>query len=44
MIRTITVGSTVSIQGTFVRNIGNGHIEVRVGQQTFTGPPVSKAS
>ncbi|MEM1233744.1 MAG: hypothetical protein AAGH70_06420 [Pseudomonadota bacterium] len=44
MIRTITVGSTISIQGTFVRKLGNGQIEVRVGQQVFTGRPVSASA
>lgn len=41
MIRTITVGSCLSVQGTFERDLGNGHIAVRVGQQTFVGKPVS---
>ena len=31
MIRTITVGSCISIQGMFERELGNGHIVVRVG-------------
>ncbi|MEM9438151.1 MAG: hypothetical protein AAGA15_14025 [Pseudomonadota bacterium] len=44
MIRTITVGSCVSIQGTFVRNIENGNIEVRVGGQTYSGRPVDQKS
>ncbi|MEL6550732.1 MAG: hypothetical protein AAFQ54_10865 [Pseudomonadota bacterium] len=42
MIRTITVGTCVSIQGTFVRTLGNGQIEVRVDGQTYVGRPVTR--
>ena len=42
MIRTITVGSYLSVQGTFERELGNGHIAVRVGESTYVGRPVAK--
>lgn len=41
-IRTITVGSCISVQGNFERDLGNGHITVRVGQMTYTGKPVAR--
>ena len=44
MLRTITVGSCVSIQGTFVRALPNGKIVVRVGNSVFQGDPVQKAA
>lgn len=37
MMKTITVGSCVSVQGTFVRALPNGKVEVRVGADTFVG-------
>lgn len=40
MLRTIIIGSCVSVQGTFVRTLENGLIAVRVGSQIFTGHPV----
>ena len=40
MIRTITVGSYVSVQGTFVRDLGDGRIAVRVGDRVYAGRPV----
>jgi len=41
MLRTVLIGSCVSVQGTFVRNLGNGQITVRVGDKMFSGYPVS---
>lgn len=41
MIRTITVGSTVFIQGTFVKNLSDGQIAVKVFGSTFIGHPVA---
>ncbi|WP_407494084.1 hypothetical protein [Pseudooceanicola sp. MF1-13] len=41
MLKTITVGSCVSVQGTYVRTMEDGRIEVRVGNQIFRGLPVS---
>lgn len=42
MLRTITLGSCVSVQGTFVRALPDGRITVRVGDNVFSGNPVSK--
>jgi len=42
MLRTITVGSCVSVQGTFERQLENGKIQVRVGERVFAGNPVAK--
>ncbi len=44
MQRTITIGNYVSVQGTFVRQLIDGRIEVRVGERVFAGLPVSSAS
>lgn len=44
MLRTITLGSCVSVQGAFVRQLENGKIVVRVGDRTFEGRPISKAA
>ena len=41
MLRTITVGSCVSIQGIFVRKLSDGKIVVRVGEKTYAGQPVA---
>ena len=40
MIRTITIGSCISVQGVFERQQANGNIVVRVGTQTYEGKPV----
>ena len=42
MIRTITVGSYIFVQGMFERDMGNGQIAVRVGEQTFVGKAVQR--
>jgi len=45
MIKTITIGTYISVQGTFVRALNNGKIAVQVGQRIFEGNPVvSKAA
>lgn len=41
MLKAITVGKYVSIQGMFVRNSDNGKIVVRVGERTFEGKPAA---
>lgn len=41
MIRTISVGSYILIQGLFERLAPNGNMVVRVGTRTFEGKPVS---
>ncbi|WP_256377569.1 hypothetical protein [Oceanicola sp. D3] len=38
--RTIVVGSCVSVQGTFVKALSDGRVVVRVGERDFTGRPV----
>jgi uncharacterized protein YdeI (BOF family) len=40
MLRTISVGSCVSVQGLLVRQLSDGQIEVRVDDKTFVGRPV----
>ena len=40
MLRTITMGSYISVQGTFIRQLADGMIVVRVGEKTFVGFPV----
>lgn len=42
MIRTITVGSCISVQGKFERELENGRIVVSVGEQTYAGRPVTR--
>jgi hypothetical protein len=44
MIRTIVIGSCVSVQGLFVRSLADGRIAVRDGEKTFVGRPVGGAS
>jgi ABC-type polysaccharide/polyol phosphate transport system ATPase subunit len=41
MYRTITVGTCVSVQGEFVRQLCNGKILVKVGEKIFEGSPTS---
>ncbi len=40
MLRTIMIGSCVSVQGSFVRQLPNGQIVVRVGDRIYSGYPV----
>jgi len=44
MVKTITLGSCVSVQGTFIRKLANGKIVVRVGDRVFSGFPVAAAA
>jgi hypothetical protein len=41
MFKTIRLGPHILVQGLFVRQLKNGKIVVRVGNQTFTGSPVN---
>ena len=41
MLRTVTVGNHLSIQGVFVQMLKNGLMEVRVGSRVFAGRPVA---
>ncbi|WP_086450993.1 hypothetical protein [Marivivens niveibacter] len=40
MLRTITIGSCVAIQGLYVRDSENGRVVVRVGDKHYVGRPV----
>ncbi|WP_284324483.1 hypothetical protein [Cypionkella aquatica] len=43
MLRTISVGSCVSIQGLLVGQMADGKIMVKVDEKTFVGYPVIRA-
>ncbi|WP_421702212.1 hypothetical protein [Aliiroseovarius sp.] len=43
MLRTVILGSCVSVQGLFVRELANGKIVVRVGEKLYQGYPVDMA-
>lgn len=43
MLRTITIGSCVAVQGLFVAQLADGKIVVQVGADTFVGKPVPQA-
>ena len=40
MLRTITIGSYISIQGQFVRSLPDGKAVIRVGDREYSGTPV----
>ena len=40
MLRTIMVGTTVLVQGFFIRELDDGRIQIRVGSKTYSGLPV----
>ena len=42
MLRTIALGSCVSVQGIFVRSMPDGRISVQVDDTVYSGIPVSK--
>lgn len=42
MIRTITIGSYISVQGMFEGQTDCGNIIIRVGGKTYQGKPVNK--
>lgn len=42
MLRTISVGSCVSVQGLFEAQLENGKIVVRVGDRLYAGQPITK--
>lgn len=44
MLRTITIGSCVSVQGLVVGHRPDGRLVVRVDQREFTGTPVKAFS
>ncbi len=43
VIRTITLGSCVSVQGMFVKQLANGQVVVRDGDRIYAGQPVKAA-
>lgn len=44
MLRTISVGSCVSVQGTFVRLLPDGRIAVKVGDIVYEGRPITSVA
>ncbi len=43
MVKTITLGDYISVQGLWVRNLADGRMVVRVGEKEFVGHPVERA-
>jgi hypothetical protein len=41
MLKTITIGSCVSVQGLVVAHLADGKVVVRVDERNFVGYPVS---
>ncbi|MFT7136578.1 hypothetical protein [Sulfitobacter sp.] len=41
MLRTITIGSTVSVQGIFVCDMPDGRVSVKVDSNVYTGKPIT---
>lgn len=44
MLRTIQVGTCMSVQGQLVRKLEDGRITIRVDGKLYTGIPVEQAS
>ncbi len=42
MLRTITLGSCVSVQGIFVKDLADGRVAVKVDDTVYAGTPVSR--
>jgi hypothetical protein len=42
VLRTIILGSCVSVQGLLVKKLDNGKIVIRVGDRIYEGMPVAK--
>jgi hypothetical protein len=42
MLRTITVGNHILVQGLFVRSLENGKVIVAVGERQYQGQPVER--
>jgi hypothetical protein len=42
MLRTITIGSYISVQGIFVGNTPNGQMTVKVDDKVYSGKPVGR--
>lgn len=43
MIRSITLGEYISVQGIFVKETPSGKVIVRVGDKTFEGKPITSS-
>ncbi|SFS85453.1 hypothetical protein SAMN04488040_2114 [Sulfitobacter marinus] len=41
MLRTITIGTTVSVQGIFVRDMPDGRVSVKVDKEVYVGKPIT---
>lgn len=41
MLRTITISTTISVQGQFLRALENGKTAVTVGSRIFIGTPIT---
>jgi len=44
MLKTITIGSCVSVQGIFIRAVSEGRIAVKVDENVFVGKPVLQSA
>ncbi len=44
MLKTITLGSCVFVQGIFLRALSDGRIAVRVGNRVYEGHPVTRTA
>ncbi len=44
MLRTITIGSCVSVQGIFIKDMPDGRIAVKVDDTVYAGMPVIRKS
>jgi len=44
MLRTVILGSCISVQGIFVRDLPDGRVQVRVGKKLYSGVPVKAAA
>ena len=44
MLRTITIGSCVSIQGIFVKDMPDGRVAVKVDDVIYAGKPVTRTN
>lgn len=44
MLRTITVGTHVQVQGLLVRTLENGNLIVAVGDREYQGQPVKRVN
>jgi hypothetical protein len=42
MVRTIEIGSCVSVQGTLVRQLADGRVVIRVDDRLYEGVPVAR--